>query len=287
VQRGELIIYRDFEHPDEKQVEELNRKYSDLDFEKEWEKDRERRNFYLKILAFVVVLLFLFSTMARHLQVLALPSLDFLQESQELADEPRIQELREAVVTLQIGASAEVEFLPSRRRGTGFNISEDGLIVTNRHLVENAASIGVSFFQGPSVRGENWLTSNEADLALIEIEGENLSHVETEKNKMPAPEERVMVIGNPLGYNWVISEGIVGDYRRSGGITVMEVKAPIHPGSSGSPVFNANDEVVGVIFAVAQDNDEAGDSTENKTRGLAVPLSHLEDLLEEFGVNGD
>ena len=244
--------------PDEKQAEELNRKYADVDFEIDWELKRRRRNFVIRLLAFLVCLFFILSVLAQNLKVFTMPSLDFIQESHQLTEEPRIQDMQDSVVTLRITGSQELDILPSLRRGTGFNICQSGLIVTNRHLVEHAGGVVVTFLNGKKFSGESWLASKQADLALVNIEGEDLPEVQMEMNNMPEPEEEVTVIGNPLGYNWIAAQGKVSGYRSSGGIEVMEIEAPIHPGSSGSPVFNRDDEVVGVVFASVQSEAATG-----------------------------
>ncbi len=226
-------------------------------------------------MALVIALLFLLTLTGRHLQVFTWPPLDFLQESHQLAKDPDIQKLREAVVTISVTEQEDLNLLPSERRGTGFNIREDGLIVTNRHLVDDAGSVVVSFLSGESFRSEDWVVSSYADMALVSLEkAEGLPVVETEMAESPPLGGEVTVIGNPLGYARVVARGVVCDYYRSGEVTLMEIEAPIHPGSSGSPVFNDAGRVVGVIFAVAQNEQE-----EEIIRGLAVPLSYLEELL--------
>ncbi len=207
------------------------------------------------------------------MEIFTWPSLDFLRESHELIEDPEIQQLRQAVVEINIARREGAGIFPEERRGTGFNICEDGLIVTNRHIVEDADSIIATFPQNGKYGAVEKKISAVADLAVVKIEGEGLPVVPLEKLKAPVPGDIVTIIGNPLGYARVVVRGEVTAYHQRGGISVMEIKAPIHPGSSGSPVFNEEGRVVGVIYAVA------GNSVEDDIRGLAVSLSELEELL--------
>ncbi len=268
------IINGEFDGPDEQQAEELNRKFAYIEDSLEEDEPPKRRFLLLKILAFIVAFLFLFSMLARHLQVLTWPAFDFLRESAQLLDDSRVQDLREAVVEINVTGGDGI--LPAGQRGSGFNIHPDGLVVTNRHVVDVDGGVEVSFRRWGVHRSVERVISQEADLALVKLDGKDLPVVETSESGLPSVGERVMVIGNPMGYTGVAVEGAVSDYRQSGNITVMEIEAHIHPGSSGSPVFNEEGRVVGVIFATVKDEEK-----DKVIKGLAVPLFYLEALLEK------
>ncbi len=264
----------EYDHPDPRVAEELNRKYGGGDDGFSWEHKKMRRRFYVRLSAFFLILFFFVTILGRAFQVFTWPSLDFLSESAELIREPQIQELRKAVVTIEVRRRDGSKIIAGQRGGTGFNISEDGLIVTNRHVVEGAETIIVSFPEDGYFGAESVIYSEEADIAVIDIDGSNLPVLKLSLSGTPSPGDAVTIIGNPLGYPRVAFSGEIVRYTARGEVSVMEIKAPIHPGSSGSPVFDNVHNVVGIIYAVARkDNEE-------ETIGLAVPVKELIKLTE-------
>ena len=228
----------------------------------------------MKLSAFFLILFFFLSIMGRTFQVFTWPSLDFLGESADLVREPHIQELREAVVKIDVRRREGSQIVAGQRGGTGFNISEDGLIVTNRHVVKDAEVILVSFPEHGFFGAGSVSYLEEADIAVIDIDGENLPVVELSLSDEPVPGDAVTIIGNPLGYPRVAFSGEIVRYSYRGAVSIMEIKAPIHPGSSGSPVFDEDFKVVGIVYAVARTENE------EETIGVAVPVSELMKLIE-------
>lgn len=179
------------------------------------------------------------------------------------------------MVQVEIVTGGNAAWAGGKRKGTGFNIEPYGLIITNRHLVEDATSVTVSFSGQGRYPARRWLCSSEADLAVIYLAGEDLPVVPLGRS-LPLPADTVTIIGNPLDFFRIVIRGQVSGYSRLSGAeeAVLEINAPIHPGHSGSPVFNAKGEVVAVIFAARQSGDPP------VQKGLALPVSMLEELLE-------
>ncbi len=264
------------DYPDEKTAEELNRKYGDQPLEGD-EPLQSRRFFLVRLAALLVVLIFVIFSLGTLLRFFPWPALDFLSESRELSGDPAVQELREAVVNIRVVAAGTGGSLRQTRGGTGFNISSEGLIITNRHVLEEARMIFVLFPGHGIYQVKNWVEYPGADLAAAYIEGEDLPVVQLSDQGLPPPGEEVLVIGNPLGFSRIAALGSIEGYRRFNGEMsqgVMEISAPIHPGSSGSPVFDKDGEVVGVVFAtyLVEEGEEG--------RGLCVPLDALSDFIK-------
>lgn len=231
---------------------------------------------FFKLTALLVVIIFTVLVLGGFLEIFTLPALDFLVESQKLSRDPLVQELKQAVVRITAAPEGKADLISRQQRGTGFNISAEGLIVTNRHLVEDAGSLSVSFPGRGSCRVTGWSISSAADLALITLEGGKFPFVALERESLSAVGDQVIIIGNPLNYSGVAMRGEITGYWQLDEFPgpVLEIDASIHGGSSGSPVFNEEGKVVAVIFAAVEGQDE------EDTRGLALPADLLEDLLQ-------
>ncbi len=140
-------------------------------------------------------------------------------------------------------------------RGTGFNISPEGLVVTNLHVLLQGRQVEV-VFPGREPYGEVeilGLSPAATDLALVTVPGDALPTVKGFRSVAVAPGDPVYVIGNPKGLVNSLSEGIVGAVRSEEGVTLYQITAAISSGSSGGPVFNAYGEVIGVASSVVMD----------------------------------
>ena len=182
--------------------------------------------------------------------------------SSQLHEDESLAALQEAVVTIS----------SSGGNGTGFNIYPHGMIVTNRHVVEDGGIITVRFTDGQVFTTREWVDILDVDMALIDIDGSDLPYVDLDP-AYPAEGQSVIIIGNPLGYDWTISEGTVLGMVSDGDVPLIYLDAPVYPGSSGSPVFNDEAQVIGVIFARLTDEDN---------KGLAIPVLYLTNYLEDI-----
>ncbi|UOQ86682.1 S1C family serine protease [Gracilibacillus salinarum] len=194
-------------------------------------------------------------------QTFSIPAIEFIQTSAKVMQDEQVQQYREAVVVIE-GAD---------NKGTGFAISEDGYIVTNYHVIEDQRTITVAFEEQGLFDGEVVETYPDIDLALIDVEAENVPHLEIANGQQPAEIENVLFIGNPLRFNGIANKGdIIGQTTLSSWEqSVYLLDAPVYRGNSGSPVINESGKVIAVVFAT-QKNDEHG------RVGLAVPISYIE-----------
>lgn len=140
--------------------------------------------------------------------------------------------------------------------GTGFNVSNEGLVVTNLHVLAGGASsyIIIKFpyhgeFQEAVIAG---VSDPQTDLALLEIKGNNLPAIDQIYKPEVEVGEKVYVIGNPQGLINTLSPGILSGIRDKDGVQLFQITAPISGGSSGGPVFNEYGEVVCVAAASHQ-----------------------------------
>lgn len=182
--------------------------------------------------------------------------------------------LAPAVVTISMeGRSGRGE----RGGGTGFFVSSDGVIATNYHVIEGARSIEVHTFDGTALSQVELLTEDPGnDLALL--------RVRVPASVTPAPlgdsdrvvvGERVVSIGNPLGLDYTLTDGLVSARRVWNNRPMIQMSAPASPGNSGGPLFNLRGEVIGVTTAQAGSVWSRGENL-----NLAVPSNLVRRLIQ-------
>jgi tetratricopeptide (TPR) repeat protein len=144
-------------------------------------------------------------------------------------------------------------------QGSGFFINQEGDVITNFHVLEEASRAVVRTNDGKEYPVDKIVAEDKAgDLIRVSVKipketARPLSVVTT----LPEVGERIVVIGTPLGLDRTVSDGIVSAVREIPGFgSIIQLTAPISPGSSGSPVINMKGEVVGVatFFVVAGQN---------------------------------
>ena len=144
-------------------------------------------------------------------------------------------------------------------QGTGFFINQEGDVVTNSHVLEGASRAVVKTTDGEEHAVRRVLAEDkEGDLVRVSVEipKEAVRPLPVSAG-LPEVGERVMIIGTPLGLDKTVSDGIVSAVRDVPAFgKIIQVTAPISPGSSGSPVINMKGEVIGIatFFVVAGQN---------------------------------
>jgi hypothetical protein len=134
-------------------------------------------------------------------------------------------------------------------QGSGFFINKKGGLITNRHVLEGANHVKVKTSDGKlypvnEVLAED--TGGDITLLSAEIPRKEV-HAISISDTTPEVGEQVVVIGNPLGLEQTVSDGIVSAVRQIPGFgKIIQITAPISPGSSGSPVVNMKGEVIGI-----------------------------------------
>jgi serine protease Do len=260
---------------DRRLITSLNSKYADQnDFPAEEPRQKILR-LAVRLVALLLAIIFFFTVTGRWLSVFSGPAFHFLRESWALSSDPLVKELRGAVV--QVFAETGAGSNRGSLRGSGFNIGEDGLVVTNRHLIEQAALVRVSFPDHGSFLISGWYLSEVTDLALLVFDGEGLPALPLADSSLKIGEE-VLLIGNPLQFARIANRGKVVAYRQADGreLPQLVIEAMIYPGSSGSPVFNGHGEVGGIVFATLADGDS------DQVKGLAIDVGELKKILDDL-----
>ncbi|MQY71942.1 trypsin-like serine protease, partial [bacterium] len=133
--------------------------------------------------------------------------------------------------------------------GSGFFISEAGDVITNRHVIQGAYHAEVKTADEKVYDVKKILAEDkEGDLIRLSVDiPRDAVHVLGISDSLPEVGERVIVVGNPLGLEQTVSDGIVSAVREIPAFgNIIQITAPISSGSSGSPVVNMKGEVIGV-----------------------------------------
>jgi serine protease Do len=140
-------------------------------------------------------------------------------------------------------------------RGSGFIVNQDGLIVTNNHVVKNADHITVTLDDGKTVPAKVVGTDPRTDIALLKIDvGHPLPYLQMGDSDKAEPGEWVIAIGNPFGLSETVTAGIVSALGRNIGDgpydKFIQVDAPINEGNSGGPLLTQDGKVIGMNTAI-------------------------------------
>ena len=150
-------------------------------------------------------------------------------------------------------------FFSPQGQGSGFVISKEGYILTNNHVVENAISVLVTFYDGTRLEAEIVGVDPDSDLAVIKVDAppESLLPVTWGNSEQVKVGQRAIAIGNPFGLEGTLTTGIISALGRSLPALnrfripeIIQTDAAVNPGNSGGPLLNSDGEVVGVISAI-------------------------------------
>ncbi len=175
--------------------------------------------------------------------------------------------------------------------GTGFIISEDGMIVTNKHVVSDSqAKYKVITKDDKTYEVTKIYRDPANDLAIIKIDAKNLVPVTMGDSSKLKVGQMVIAIGTALGqFRHTVTTGVISGLGR--GITagspfegyierlddVIQTDAAINPGNSGGPLLNSSGEVIGINTAVSQ---------EGQNIGFAIPINVVKEAIARFKENG-
>ncbi len=174
--------------------------------------------------------------------------------------------------------------------GSGFIITADGMIVTNKHvMVDKNAEYAVVTSDGKEYPAKFLAADPVNDIAIIKIEGTNFPTLNLGDSDVIKIGQTVIAIGNSLGeFSNTVSKGIVSGLGRSltasGGIgqaerlnNIIQTDAAINPGNSGGPLLNINGEVIGVNVAMAQGAQSIG---------FAIPSNQIKRVIDQVKTTG-
>jgi serine protease Do len=139
---------------------------------------------------------------------------------------------------------------PMRGLGSGFIVSDDGYIITNAHVVENADTVTVRLTDRREFKAKVVGKDKQTDIAVLKIDGHGLPTVKLGRSADANVGEWVAAIGSPFGFENSVSAGIVSAKNRplpdSSYVNFIQTDVAVNPGNSGGPLFNLAGEVIGI-----------------------------------------
>lgn len=213
-----------------------------------------------------------------------------------------VEQATPSVVTISIvkpkmstdifGAAKQIEVSDEQQDiGSGFIISNDGLVVTNKHVVSDlGAKYRVVIGKDEIAEVKEIYRDPINDLAILKVEGKNLVSVEMGDSNQIKVGGTVIAIGTALGqFRSTVTTGVISGVGR--GITaddsmngseklnnVIQTDAAINPGNSGGPLFNSSGQVIGVNVATSK----AGQNI-----GFALPINLVKESIDNFKTTGE
>ncbi len=175
--------------------------------------------------------------------------------------------------------------------GSGFIVSDDGLVVTNEHVVEGAESVKVTLFDKTEFEAKVLGTDRSSDLALLQIQDydKDIKPLKIESSADLKVGDTVYAIGNPLGLAGSMTSGIVSNVNRTidapNGFQIrnaIQTDAAINRGNSGGPLLNVDGKVAGVSAQIATEGGSAG----NIGIAFAIPSKTVKKVFDQINDGG-
>ncbi|MBE9136025.1 trypsin-like peptidase domain-containing protein [Nodosilinea sp. LEGE 07088] len=168
--------------------------------------------------------------------------------------------------------------------GSGF-ITSGSRIITNAHVVDGADTVTVTLKDGRSLEGRVLGADAVTDVAVIQVEANDLPTVNVGNSDQINPGEWAIAIGNPLGLDNTVTAGIVSATGRSSDqvgvpdkrVDFIQTDAAINPGNSGGPLLNAEGQVIGMNTAIIQGAQSIG---------FAIPINRVQQIADQLATEG-
>ena len=175
---------------------------------------------------------------------------------------------------------------PENSLGSGVIVSEQGLILTNNHVVASADEIEVALSDGRKMSAKVVGTDPDTDLALIKVEADHLPAITFASSDKLNVGDVVLAIGNPFGVGQTVTQGIISALKRNHlGINIYEnfiqTDASINPGNSGGALIDTDGNLVGINSAIYS---RSGGSM---GIGFAIPATLARQVIEQIVAQGN
>jgi uncharacterized C2H2 Zn-finger protein len=173
---------------------------------------------------------------------------------------------------VEVQGSGVVSIETDKGQGSGFIISQSGIIVTNYHVLKGVHSVQITLTRGDVYNDVSLIAADrKKDLALIKIGASGLPTINLGDSDDVKVGQPVVAIGNPLGLKDTVTEGIISAIRDFKKVKILQTNAAVSPGSSGGPLFNMCGEAIGITSASVM---------WGQNLNFAIPINELKLLIK-------
>ena len=199
--------------------------------------------------------------------------------SEELRNMAVYKKCKDSVVQILAESS-----LSDSGQGSGVILSSDGYIVTNKHVVGSGTDFSIVFSDESSARATLVGYDSLSDIAILKTEKEGLVPMELGSSEDLTVGQTLLAIGNPYGYTWSLTSGMVSGVERMVSTStsasvipnMIQTDALINPGNSGGPLLDTQGRMVGLVSSIY--------STSGSAQGIsfALPVESVRDIAEKI-----
>lgn len=201
-----------------------------------------------------------------------------------------------SVVHIEVFDRARNELFRRASTGSGWIYDAKGSIITNEHVVRDAAEIRVQFSDGRRVPATVQGTDQYADIAVLKVDPQlPLIPARRASGERAEKGQRIFAFGSPFGYKFSMTEGIISGLGRAAhpGMDLqfsnfIQHDASVNPGNSGGPLVDIRGRVIGMNVAIATARDAEGSSEEGQSSGIAfaIPLMTIDSVVQQLIESG-
>lgn len=210
----------------------------------------------------------------------------------DTSEEHTAAEIYAANVNSTVGISTSIDYnyygskTTAAVSGSGFILTDDGYIVTNYHVIQDAKEVKVTTFDNKSYPGEIIGYDEDNDIAVLKIDAQGLTPVILGDSDSMNVGDDVVAIGNPLGeLSFSLTKGCISALNRTITIdnkpmTLIQTDCAINSGNSGGALFNMYGEVIGITNAKYSNN--GGTDASIESIGFAIPINTVRGMIESI-----
>jgi len=202
------------------------------------------------------------------------------------AVEAQASEEQRIVAAVKAVAPAVVSVNQSDGGGSGVIVRQDGLILTNNHVIDEGP-VTVTLADGHQLTARLVTRDKELDLAVIQVPRHGLPVAPRADSNRLEVAQTAIAIGNPVGFEHTVTRGVVSATHRQlpgsppGLKDLIQTDAAINPGNSGGPLIDSSGRVIGINTAMIADRGGA-----SRGLGFAIPINAAHDLIQSIQANG-